>query len=67
MSQYPGQSKIHIYPINNYSFGSKDAKPERDNSIVARTERLREKYVLCWHVEEDYSLQSGFFADEDLS
>jgi cleavage and polyadenylation specificity factor subunit 5 len=42
---YRGQTDVVIYPIDNYSFGSKEAKKERDNSVVARLERLKEKYA----------------------
>lgn len=42
--RHPGQSEIVIYPINNYSFGSKEAKKDRDNSVASRLERLKDKY-----------------------
>lgn len=42
--RHPGQSEIVVYPINNYSFGSKEAKKDRDNSVASRLERLKDKY-----------------------
>ena len=40
------QSSVTIYPVSNYSFGTKAPKFEKDSSVVQRMERLREKWVL---------------------
>jgi hypothetical protein len=37
------QSSITVYPLLNYSFGSKEAKPEKDAGLDARMRRLRAK------------------------
>jgi cleavage and polyadenylation specificity factor subunit 5 len=38
------KTELVVYPISNYSFGSKAPKQEKDNSVPARLERLRQKY-----------------------
>jgi cleavage and polyadenylation specificity factor subunit 5 len=40
-----GQSTTTIYPVGNYSFGTKPAKIEKDTAVAQRMERLKEKYV----------------------
>jgi cleavage and polyadenylation specificity factor subunit 5 len=32
------------YPLTNYTFGTKDAQSEKDHSVQARFQRLREDY-----------------------
>lgn len=41
-----GQSTTTIYPVGNYSFGTKPAKVEKDTAVGQRMERLKEKYVV---------------------
>ncbi|CAL8467844.1 g7382 [Coccomyxa elongata] len=38
------QNAITIYPVANYNFGSKAAKPEKDTNVQARLSRWEEKY-----------------------
>ncbi|KAF1618064.1 UNVERIFIED_CONTAM: Cleavage and polyadenylation specificity factor subunit 5, partial [Eudyptes robustus] len=35
---------IQLYPLTNYTFGTKDPQSERDNSVQARFQRMREEY-----------------------
>uniref|UniRef100_A0A0N5AY47 Cleavage and polyadenylation specificity factor subunit 5 n=1 Tax=Syphacia muris TaxID=451379 RepID=A0A0N5AY47_9BILA len=35
---------INLYPLTNYTFGTKDAQAERDHSVQARFQRMREEY-----------------------
>ncbi|KAF1991228.1 cleavage and polyadenylation specificity factor, 25 kDa subunit [Aulographum hederae CBS 113979] len=35
---------IKLYPLSNYTFGTKDAQPEEDPSVVSRLERLETHY-----------------------
>ena len=35
---------VNIYPLENYTFGVKDAVVEKDGSIAARMQRMQEKY-----------------------
>ncbi|KAF9737378.1 serine threonine-protein phosphatase 2b catalytic subunit [Paraphaeosphaeria minitans] len=35
---------IRLYPLSNYTFGTKDAQPEEDPSVLARLKRLEEYY-----------------------
>jgi cleavage and polyadenylation specificity factor subunit 5 len=35
---------IRLYPLSNYTFGTKDAQPEEDPSVSARLERLEKHY-----------------------
>lgn len=32
------------YPLTNYTFGTKEAQAERDHSVQARFQRMREEY-----------------------
>jgi len=34
----------NLYPLANYSFGTKTAMPEKDATVAARFERMRKKY-----------------------
>lgn len=36
-------SQLTVYPVGNYSFGSKPPKYEKDSSVAQRMERLKEK------------------------
>jgi hypothetical protein len=38
-----GQTAYTVYPINNYTFGTKNAKLEKDKSVADRMERLKAK------------------------
>ncbi|XP_067929107.1 cleavage and polyadenylation specificity factor subunit 5-like [Watersipora subatra] len=35
---------VHIYPLTNYTFGTKDALVEKDQSVQARFQRLRDEF-----------------------
>jgi cleavage and polyadenylation specificity factor subunit 5 len=35
---------IRLYPLSNYTFGTKEAQPEEDPSVIARLGRLQEHY-----------------------
>jgi hypothetical protein len=35
---------IRLYPLSNYTFGTKDTQPEEDPSVIARLKRLEEHY-----------------------
>ena len=35
---------IQTYPLTNYTFGTKDALYERDSSVQARFQRMREEF-----------------------
>lgn len=35
---------INLYPLANYTFGAKEAQAERDRSVPARFQRMREEY-----------------------
>lgn len=36
--------KIRLYPLSNYTFGTKETQPEEDPSVLARLKRLEEHY-----------------------
>lgn len=35
---------LYSYPLTNYTFGTKDAQYEKDQSVVARFERMKEEF-----------------------
>ncbi|VDN58938.1 unnamed protein product [Dracunculus medinensis] len=35
---------VNLYPLTNYTFGTKEAQAERDHSVQARFQRMREEY-----------------------
>ncbi|KAJ3120869.1 Nudix hydrolase 21, chloroplastic [Nowakowskiella sp. JEL0407] len=35
---------ITLYPLSNYTFGTKDPQPEEDPSVAARLTRLQSEY-----------------------
>lgn len=37
------QSQLAVYPVGNYTFGSKPPKLEKDTNVAQRMERLKEK------------------------
>lgn len=37
---------IRLYPLSNYTFGTKETQPEEDPSVQARLSRLQEHYAL---------------------
>ncbi|PSC73920.1 Zinc-peroxisomal [Micractinium conductrix] len=39
------QSQLAVYPVGNYTFGSKPPKLEKDTNVAQRMERLKEKYA----------------------
>lgn len=36
-------AQLAVYPVSNYTFGSKPPKFEKDSSVSQRMERLKEK------------------------
>ncbi|KAK4992116.1 hypothetical protein LTR50_001294 [Elasticomyces elasticus] len=36
---------IRLYPLSNYTFGTKETQPEEDPSVIARLNRLQEHYA----------------------
>mmetsp|Transcript_4421 Transcript_4421/g.15827 ORF Transcript_4421/g.15827 Transcript_4421/m.15827 type:complete len:207 (-) Transcript_4421:1249-1869(-) len=41
-----GNATYTIYPLANYTFGTKDALHEKDGSVAARMKRMRDKYEI---------------------
>ena len=37
-------STLRLYPLSNYTFGTKEAQPEEDPSVAARLGRLQDHY-----------------------
>ena len=37
-------STIRLFPLSNYTFGTKETQPEEDPSVLARLKRLEEHY-----------------------
>lgn len=37
---------IRLYPLSNYTFGTKENQPEEDPSVLARLKRLEEHYEI---------------------
>jgi len=35
---------LRLYPLSNYTFGTKEQQPEEDPSVIARLKRLEEHY-----------------------
>ena len=35
---------VRLYPLSNYTFGTKETQPEEDPSVIARLRRLEEHY-----------------------
>merc|ERR1712013_233219 len=35
---------VYLYPLSNYTFGTKEALYEKDSSVHARFQRMREEY-----------------------
>lgn len=35
---------IRLYPLSNYTFGTKENQPEEDSSVIGRLKRLEEHY-----------------------
>ncbi|KAI7835261.1 hypothetical protein COHA_010837, partial [Chlorella ohadii] len=38
-------AQLNVFPVGNYTFGSKPPKFEKDSNVSARMERLKEKYA----------------------
>lgn len=36
---------LRLYPLSNYTFGTKEHQPEEDPSVLARLKRLEDHYV----------------------
>jgi hypothetical protein len=36
-------AQLAVYPVGNYTFGTKPPKFEKDNTVAGRMERLKEK------------------------
>jgi len=43
-SAYNLNRQIHLYPLSNYTFGTKDPLYERDPSVPARFQRMRDEF-----------------------
>ncbi|KAL8948241.1 MAG: hypothetical protein Q9222_005552 [Ikaeria aurantiellina] len=41
---YNQPNTIRLYPLSNYTFGTKETQPEEDPSVLARLKRLEEHY-----------------------
>jgi hypothetical protein len=39
----PGATSITLYPVQSYTFGTKNPKFEKDSSVTQRMDRLKEK------------------------
>ena len=39
-----GSRAIHVYPVSNYTFGSKASKPDKDATVAEAMMRLKDKY-----------------------
>ena len=39
-----GSRAIHVYPVSNYTFGSKASKPDKDATVAEAMIRLKDKY-----------------------
>ena len=39
-----GNATYTIYPLSNYAFGTKEALHEKDGSVAARLQRMRDTY-----------------------
>ncbi|MEW5301044.1 MAG: hypothetical protein WDW36_003927 [Sanguina aurantia] len=44
MAPNAGQSAVTVYPVTNYSFGSKPHKQEKDHNVAERMARLKSNY-----------------------
>ncbi|KAF8366242.1 cfim-1 [Pristionchus pacificus] len=44
VDKIPLHRSVNLYPLTNYTFGTKDAQPEPDHSVSARFQRLRDEY-----------------------
>ncbi len=45
---------INLYPLENYTFGIKEAMLEKDTSVAARLARMKEKYppkITCFCIK----------------
>jgi cleavage and polyadenylation specificity factor subunit 5 len=40
----PKDRAVNLYPLTNYTFGTKEALYERDSSVLARFQRMREEF-----------------------
>ncbi|KPI39184.1 uncharacterized protein AB675_4705 [Cyphellophora attinorum] len=41
----PPTPSIRLYPLSNYTFGTKETQPEEDPSVLARLARLENDYA----------------------
>lgn len=44
MPSVTNERVVQLYPLSNYTFGTKDPQYERDASVAARFQRMREEY-----------------------
>lgn len=44
-ARQPDSDTIRLYPLSNYTFGTKEAQPEEDPSVKDRLRRLEEHYA----------------------
>jgi Nucleotide hydrolase len=40
-----GSQAVNVYPLSNYTFGTKEPKMEKDTSVADRLARMKVKYV----------------------
>lgn len=41
------EKTLNLYPLTNYTFGTKEALYEKDSSVTARFQRMRDEYDTC--------------------
>lgn len=48
MASSVSNNVVDIYPLSGYHFGSKEAAPEKDETLSDRIERMKSKYNFCF-------------------
>jgi hypothetical protein len=59
-----GQNKYTVFPVENYTFGHKSPKVEKQRSLEARFKHLKEKYDPYIHTRESILLSLLLFMVE---
>jgi hypothetical protein len=44
-----GQNKYTVFPVENYTFGQKTPKVEKQRTLEARFKHLKEKYAASYY------------------
>ena len=44
MPSVTNERVVQLYPLSNYTFGTKDPQYEKDASVAARFQRMRDEY-----------------------